>query len=179
MAKTVSRDGYASTSVADVLEVARISRRTFYEQFIDKEDCFLAAYDAIATLCSERVTAAYRTEPQWDLALERALEALLHVLAAEPEFARLGIVEVLAAGPRALARRDETLGRLVGLVDDARTRAEQAVAPPALVAQAIAGGIYEVVHSRIVRDETAALPALSGELLHYALMLLGTARPTS
>ena len=94
MAKTVSRDGYASTSVADVLEVARISRRTFYEQFIDKEDCFLAAYDAIATLCSERVTAAYRAEPQWDLALERALDALLHVLAAEPEFARLGIVEL-------------------------------------------------------------------------------------
>ncbi len=176
MAQTVSRRGYTATSVADVLNVARISRRTFYEQFVDKEDCFLAAYDAIAELCSERFTTAYRAEADWETGLARAYAALLAALAAEPDFARLGIVEVLAAGPRALERRDATLRQFMRFVDDTRARAETAVVPPALVAQAIAGGIYELVYSRIVRGETQALPALAGELLHYTYMLLGVTR---
>jgi AcrR family transcriptional regulator len=177
MARTVSRHGYAGTSVAEVLKVARISRRTFYEQFIDKEDCFLAAYDAIATLCADRVAAAYRAEARWDEALARAFETLLEVLAAEPDFARLAVVEALGAGPRGLERRDEALRSLVALIEDARERAELAVAPPALVAQAIAGGIYELVHARLVHDQAAALPELAGDVLHYAFMLLGASRP--
>ncbi|MGB2710494.1 MAG: TetR/AcrR family transcriptional regulator [Conexibacter sp.] len=173
MARTVSLRGYTSTSVADVLKVARISRRTFYEQFIDKEDCFLAAYDAIAAVCTDRFVAAYRAAPSWDAGLAAGYEVLLRTLAAEPDFARLGVVEVLAAGPRALARRDETLRRFMHFVDDARERAAPAAVPPALVAQAIAGGIYELVYSRIVRGETTTLPELLDELLHYTFMLLG------
>jgi len=174
MARTVGRDGFAGTSVADVLGAARISRRTFYEQFIDKEDCFLAAYDAVVELCAERVGAAYRAEADWRTGVVRAVETLLEVLAAEPDFARLAVVEVLGAGPRGLARRDAALGRLAALVDDARSRAGAVAAPPALVGQAIAGGIHELLHAAIVRGEGAELPELAGEVLHYAFMLLGT-----
>lgn len=173
MAQTVSRRGYAATSVADVLRVARISRRTFYELFVDKEHCFLAAYDAIASVCAEHVATAYGAEAEWQDAVAAALNAFLEVLAAEPDFARLAIVEVLGAGPRAIARRDELLSRFTELFDDARLRADGAVAPPPLVAQAITGGIHELIYSRLVRGEARELPALGEELRHYAFMLLG------
>ena len=176
MAQTVSQRGYATTSVADVLKVARISRRTFYEQFIDKEDCFLAAYDEIAALCTERVVAAYRSQPEWEDGLARGYDALLHVLAAEPWFARLGVVEVLAAGPRALLRRDETLRRFAAFVAQLRSEIDLAEPPPDLVAQALGGGIYELIYSQLVRQQTNLLPTLADELLHFTFMLLGVER---
>ncbi|ADB51586.1 transcriptional regulator, TetR family [Conexibacter woesei DSM 14684] len=175
MARTVAAQGYAATSVADVLREARVSRRTFYERFADKEDCFLAAYDAIVALCLERVSSAYDAADSWHEGFERGLDALLELLAAEPAFACLGVVEVLAAGPRGLARRDETMRRFVAFVDVTRAQVPGPLsAPPELVAQAIVGGIYELLYSHIVRGETDRLPDLTGEMLHYTFMLLGS-----
>jgi AcrR family transcriptional regulator len=173
MARTVARRGYAATPVAEVLRAAGVSRRTFYEQFADKEDCFLAAYDAIVVLCTRRLVAAYHGAGDWEDGIARAYDALLATLAAEPDFAHLGVVGVLAAGPRALDRREATLRRLARFVDHTRERAETAAQPPALVGQAIVGGIHELVYSRIVRGEAARLPQLMPELLHYTFMLLG------
>lgn len=176
MASTVARRGYAATPVAEVLKAAGVSRRTFYEQFADKEDCFLAAYDAIAGLCTERLVAGYHRGTDWEEGIARAYEALLETLASEPDFAHLGVVDVLAAGPRALARREAALRRLARFVDVSRERVEPVVRPPRLVGQAIVGGIHELVYSRIVRGEAASLPQLTGELLHYTFMLLGVPR---
>jgi AcrR family transcriptional regulator len=176
MAQTVAQRGYAATPVAEVLKAAGVSRRTFYEQFADKEDCFLAAYDAIVGLCTERVVSAYHAGGDWEHGIARAYDALLGTLAAEPHFARLGVVDVLGAGPRALARRDTALRRFARFIDFTRERADAAVTPPTLVGQAIVGGIHELVYSQIVRAETARLPELTGELLHYTFMLLGVRR---
>lgn len=173
MAQTVTMRGYAASPVADVLKAAGVSRRTFYELFADKEDCFLAAYDAIMALCTERLVAAYHGGDDWEDGIARAYGALLATLASEPCFAHLGVVEVLAAGPRALARRERTLRRFARFIDYTRERAETTVAPPRLVGQAIVGGIHELVYSQIVRGETAALPRLTDDLLHYTFVLLG------
>jgi len=173
MAQTVARRGYAATPVAEVLKAAGVSRRTFYEQFADKEDCFLAAYDAIVALCTERLVTGYHAGDRWEDGIAGAYDALLRTLAAEPSFAHLGVVEVLAAGPRALARRERTLRRFARFIDFTRERADAAVPPPPLVGQAIVGGIHELVYAQIVRGETAALPRLTSELLHYTFMLLG------
>lgn len=177
MAQMVAQQGYVATSVADVLRTARISRRTFYEQFADKEDCFLAAYDLIAQRCVDRVKAAFAAGDTWRDGFESAIVAALRLLAAEPDFARLGVVEVLAAGPRGLERRDATLRRFVDFVERGRDEVDGiATPPPRLVAQAIVGGIYELVYSHIVRGQTTQLPELADELLHYTFMLLGTPR---
>jgi AcrR family transcriptional regulator len=178
IAQTVARRGYADTSVANVLDVAGVSRRTFYELFVDKEDCFLAAYDAIVFTCTERVTTAYHAGHTWEDAIEQAYRTLLGTLAAEPDFAHLGVVDVLAAGPQALARRDGTLRRFARFLDFTRERTETSIAPPALVGEAIVGGIHELVYSRMVRGETAQLPELTPELLHYTFMLLGVSGVT-
>jgi AcrR family transcriptional regulator len=176
MARAVARRGYAATTVADVLKEARISRRTFYETFADKEDCFLAAYDDVVARCDAHVAAAYAGEDPWEARLARAVEALLAFLAAEPAFARLGVVEVLAIGPRGLARRDATVTRFRRLVDTTRAHLPASAPPSDLVAEAIAGGIYELVYARVARGEAARLPELLDDLLHYTSMLLGMGR---
>lgn len=177
MAQAVARRGYAATPVAEVLKASGVSRRTFYEQFADKEDCFLAAYDAIVALCTERLVAGYHAGDGWAEGIVRAYEALLTTLAAEPDYAHLGVVGVLAAGPRALARREATLRRFARFLDYTRERVDAAVQPPALVGQAIVGGIHELVYSQIVRGGATELPQLAHDLEHYTFMLLGVTPP--
>lgn len=177
MARTVAQHGYAATPVAEVLKAAGVSRRTFYEQFADKEDCFLAAYDALVARCAERVVAAYHGGGGWEDGIVRAYDALLSALAEQPDYAYLGVVAVLAAGPRALARREAALRRFARFVEHTRERADTAAQPPALVGRAIVGGIHELVYSRIVRGDTAGLPQLTPELRHYTSMLLGLPGP--
>jgi AcrR family transcriptional regulator len=174
MAHTVALHGYAATPVAEVLKAAGVSRRTFYEQFADKEDCFLAAYDAIVGLCSERLVAAYHGGSGWEDGIARAYDALLGTLASEPDFAHLGVVDVLGAGPRALAQREAALRRFARFIEHTRERtAVAAVTPPRLVGQAIVGGIHELVYSQLLRGRAAALPQLRGDLLRYTFILLG------
>jgi AcrR family transcriptional regulator len=177
MAQTVARRGYAATPVAEILKAAGVSRRTFYEQFADKEDCFLEAYDAIVAVCTERLVVAYHAGESWEDGIAHAYESLLGTLAAEPDFAHLGVVGVLGAGPRGLARREATLRRFARFIDFTRERAPAAARPPPLVGQAIVGGIHELVYSQIVRGEATRLPQLIDELLHYTFMLLGVPRP--
>src|SRR3954449_5882078 len=55
IANVVAEKGYAATRVADITDYAGVSRKTFYELFTDKEDCFLAAYDAITALLMDRM----------------------------------------------------------------------------------------------------------------------------
>jgi len=179
MAHTVTRRGYAATPVAEVLKAAGVSRRTFYEQFADKEDCFLAAYDAIASVCTERLVAAYHAGETWEDGIALAYDGLLSTLAAEPDFAHLAVVDVLAAGPRALARREAALRRLARFIEFTRERADVVAPPPTLVGQAIVGGIHELVYSKLVRGRAAQLPELTGELLRYTFLLLGVRSPVS
>lgn len=176
MAVTVARRGYAATPVAEVLRAAGVSRRTFYEQFADKEDCFMAAYDAIVRVCTERLVAAYHAGETWEEGIGFAYDALLGTLAAEPDFAHLGVVDVLAAGPRAVARREATLRRFARFIDFTRERAEPVTTPPTLVGQAIVGGIHELIYSQLVRGHGTELAGLTEELLHYTFMLLGVSR---
>lgn len=107
LAETMARQGYARTTVADVLRGARVSRETFYEQFASKEDCFLAAYRAAAglLLADLPVPDAANADADRLAVFERGLGAYLDALAAEPEFARLFLVEVYAAGPDAISLR--------------------------------------------------------------------------
>jgi AcrR family transcriptional regulator len=177
MARAAATRGYAATSVADVLALAGVSRRTFYEQFADKEDCFLAAYDSFVHVATKRAAVAYRAAARPRDGLAHGLAALLGALAAEPDFARLTVVEVLAAGPQAVARRDALLRRFVRCIETTRTDVQGVVAPPEIVAQAIAGGMYELVYARISQGPIERVPELADELLQFAFMLLGAERP--
>src|SRR2546423_4119984 len=114
MAEAVAEKGYVGTAVADVIERAGVSRETFYEQFSDKEDCFLAAYDTgVEALLEVMVDAAAGSRASPEKRLDRVLSAYFAGLAAEPAFARAFLIEVYAVGPRALERRGELQQRFV------------------------------------------------------------------
>src|SRR5437660_10761980 len=114
--EVVGTNGYAPTSVADIIKVARVSRTTFYEQFHDKEQCFIATYEEGARAHLEHVRATAKHATGSMQRLQAGVRGYLEVLAREPAFARVVLVEVLAAGPGAAASRDWALGRYAELL---------------------------------------------------------------
>ena len=154
---------FGDARVADVLEHAAISRKTFYEQFADKEACFLAAYDAAAVRARDALRAATREHEICDDRVRAGIEALLRFLADQPELARLLVVEVTGAGPHAMRRRNEAVRAYAAML----ARSEDADAPVA--AQVAAGGIWEVVHALVLEGRAGELPELADPLVEIAL----------
>src|SRR4051794_25349257 len=101
IAHVVADKGYPQTTVADVIERAGVSRKTFYEHFHGKEACFLAAYDTGVAVLLDTVRAVE--------GIRGRVRAYLDLLDAEPAFARTFLIEVRAAGPKALQRRRESM----------------------------------------------------------------------
>jgi AcrR family transcriptional regulator len=116
----VAERGYAAVTVADVVASARVSKRTFYQHFADREDCFLAAYVAAAegplTRIAEAVAPAVEADPGApapDLAAEvdAATRAYLEALAERPELTRTLLTEISGLGHRGWRVRREVLNR--------------------------------------------------------------------
>src|SRR3954469_22547403 len=171
MANVVAEKGYAATRVADITEYAGVSRKTFYELFTDKEDCFLAAYDAITALLMDRMAKGLSAVAQgsWEEQVSALLGEFLRFLAAEPAFARMCIVEVLGSGPKGLARRDAAIEAFFPVVDQIpRSQPGSERWLSATTPQFVTGGILEVVYSAIRRGETDSLPDLEPDLTRLA-----------
>ena len=153
---------FGEARVADVLERAAISRKTFYEQFADKEACFMAAYEAAAVQARDAVRVASREQDDWDASLRAGIEALLDFLANRPDLARLLIVEVTGAGPTAMRRRTAAVRAFAAML--AQTRDDEVP----LGAQVAAGGIWEVVHAFVLDGRADELPELADALVECA-----------
>ncbi|HEY4099116.1 MAG TPA: TetR/AcrR family transcriptional regulator [Baekduia sp.] len=168
--QAASRGGYAAMRIEDVIAIAGVSRRTFYDHFTNKEDAFLASYDLVLDQLLTGVSSAFAGGETWTSRVRRGLGAFLNLLAAEPLLARVCVVEALAAGPRALERRTRAMRAFQELLmpppEDVPART---TAPPVTI-EAIVGGIYEVVYSRVTTDRTEELPSLLPSLLHSALL---------
>jgi AcrR family transcriptional regulator len=160
MVDVVAERGAANVTVARVVARSGVSRRTFYELFSDREECFLAAFDdAIARIASE-VVPAYEHPGPWRAKIRAALISLLEVLDDDPGMGRLVIVETLGAGPRALERRRRVLAQVVTIVDEGRREAKKGDGPPPLTAEGIVGGVFSLIHSRLLEGRGGPLVAL-------------------
>ena len=170
MIEVVAARGYTDTRVVDVIGTAGVSRKTFYELFDSKEDCFLAAYDILLGRVLEEAEAGFARQPgaSWPERIEAGLQAVLAHLAAHPEEARFALVEVLAAGPKALARRDAALRQFTGFIETGRS--ESTVDLPGSTAQTIAGGIAELLYSEVLHGAAARLPARLPELVFLIVL---------
>lgn len=167
IANVVAQKGYAGTRVADVTDYAGVSRKTFYELFTDKEECFLAAFDAITKLLMDRMGQALTdlSDSNWRIRVRALLGEFLRFLAAEPAFARMCIVEVLGSGSEGLARRDAAIEAFFPVVDHiprSQPGSEQWLAP--LTPVFVTGGILEVIYAAIRRGDIATLPELEDDL---------------
>ena len=170
VAEAVAEQGFVTTTVADIIARARLSRRTFYEHFADKEECFLAAYDTVVEQLLSAVGQAYEQADGWTQKVHDGLETFLAYLAAEPAFARMCIVEVVAAGPEARSRRDAAMRVFVDFLGPGHAEAPRGVVVPVLAAEIVVGGIYEIIYSRLQRDAANELVEMLPELLYAALV---------
>ncbi|MDQ3724338.1 MAG: TetR/AcrR family transcriptional regulator [Actinomycetota bacterium] len=174
MIEVVSERGYPETRVVDVIGIAGVSRKTFYELFDSKEDCFLATYDVLLGNLIGEAGDAFEASSgaPWAERIAAALGALLEHLAAHPDEARFSIVEVLAAGPKALARRDAALRQFTGFLEAGRS--ETGGELPGITTIAIAGGVNELLYSEILHGAAARLPSRLPDLVFWvALPFLG------
>jgi AcrR family transcriptional regulator len=166
----ISFGGYQSMSVEEITSAAGVSRRTFYDHFKDKESSFLAALDVIGQELLARVIGAYDHSDTFAVGVVACLREFLEFLASDPRYADMSIVEVLAAGPAAIQRRNAVMKSLAELLHRGALTVPDGIRPPALTAETVIGGIYEVVYSRVLQGRTALLPGLLGELA-YSMML--------
>jgi AcrR family transcriptional regulator len=171
MAQAVAERGYGATAVADVLDRCQMSRRTFYQHFPNKEECFLAAYDfAIEHLATDVMAAVMAAGPAWHDQVRRGFQTFMAYVVAEPAFARLCLVEVLAAGPRGLERRAAAVARFTGFLQTAAERAPGRPVVPPTLPEAIVGGVQSVISSRLLNGRAAELPDLLDDLLFWGLV---------
>jgi AcrR family transcriptional regulator len=177
MIEVVSERSYPKTRVVDVISYAGVSRKTFYELFDSKEDCFLAAYDVLVGNLLGDTAEGFESKPgsPWAERIAAGLGALLEHLAEHPDEARFAVVEVLAAGPKALARRDAALRQFSGFLDAGR--AETSVELPGITSLSLAGGVNELIYSEILHGSAANLPSRLPDLLFWVILpFLGTER---
>jgi AcrR family transcriptional regulator len=162
--------GYSDMTVEGVIVTAGVSRRTFYEHFKGKDDAFLAAFDAVLSQLFAAVTEASEREEPGAARLLAGLSAFLGFLAREPAFARMCIVEALAAGPEAVSRRNAAMATLARTIDENARELVASLQPSELTAETIVGGLYEVIFARVVRGEIRELPELLPDLMYSVLL---------
>ncbi len=168
--------GASNVTVAHVVERSGVSRRTFYEAFTDREDCFLAAFEEAVSYASERVLPAYRSQEKWRDRIRAALVAFLGFLDDEPLIGRLLVCESFAGGPRTLARRNELIVLVTAAIDQGHNQAKTGSALPPLTGEGVVGGVLSVLHSRLGEADHAPLVELANPLMSMIVLpYLGSA----
>lgn len=164
--EAVAQYGYGETTIAKITKAAKISRRTFYEYFSGKEECFLAAYEMIDEHVRGSVTKAADSDEPWPEQVRERLSILLSVLSHDPGVARFYLVEPLIAGGEPAARYREAMQLLAEAV-----RPKQALADMDVEVrdQALIGGVVTLISRRLKADEADRLNELLPELTELVL----------
>jgi AcrR family transcriptional regulator len=171
LAEAVAENGYGGTTIAHITRHAAVSRRTFYEHFSSKDECFVAAYDTVMAELRERVAEAFEQEDEWPLAVRAGIAAMLEFLTAEPNLARLSMVEALVAGPVVVERYDAAIQSLVPYFRSGREDGGNGATarPSSVTEEALVGGMVSLISRRIFADRTEELESLLPDLVEFTL----------
>ncbi len=173
-AATIDELGYEQTSVQRVTDRARVSRRTFYELFGNREECLVALLDEVAERMERELGAAGLEGLGWRERVRGGLWAILSFLDAEPVLARICVVQTLHGGPPALERRERLLGRLASVLDEGRREGPRGEECTLVTAEGLVGGAFGVVYARLRSGDERSLTGLLDELMGMiALQYLG------
>lgn len=171
MVEAVAANGYANTSVKQVIGLAGVSRRAFYEQFANKEECFLATFDLIAARGVKRVHEAYRSTGG---DLERRIRASIGEFTGEIEAnaksAGLAIVQAQTAGAPGLARLRKATGTFEQMLCSSFAHASDAGPLPVPIVRGIVGGMHEATAVRLRAGRPEEIPALNEEIAQWTLL---------
>jgi AcrR family transcriptional regulator len=180
--RAVADKGYARVTVADIVGLAGVSRRTFYEQFEDKEDCLLAAAtEGTAAVMRETAKLARALGPDagWQELLEAGIQGYVGVLAAHPEFTRTFLVDIPGTSPRAIQLRRDLRDRSVQFY---RFAAERATAEepglgevPDIYLRALVGGTAELIHHHVLTSDPERIDELAPVIVRLASAVIRSA----
>ena len=171
LAEAIAENGYSGTTIAHITRHAAVSRRTFYEHFASKDECFVAAYDTVMAELQERVTQGFEEADDWPHSVRAGIAAMLSFLAAEPHLARLCMVEALVAGPVVVERYDAAIKSFVPYFQSGREgRSPEVLARLSpTTEEALVGGMVSLISRRIIAGKTEDLDELLPDLVEFTL----------
>jgi AcrR family transcriptional regulator len=170
MLEVIGTAGYEVASVRMVLDRTGLYRQAFYDNFADKDACYLDAFDFGAARLEAVATAAAAPEERWLGQLRAGLGALLDLFDADPVLGRALVVEVHAGGPEALQRRSKAMKRVTDFIDSARRDPEGSESPPPIAAEGIVAGMHAVVHARLAAGDEGGFRELLPEFMYFATL---------
>jgi AcrR family transcriptional regulator len=168
MVDLVGEQGYGATSVTEVAKRAGVSRKAFYQQFANKQECFLATYDAVVAEGVDRVSAASRHAGGLQDELGLGLDALFQRSIETPSIQRLVLLEVAAVGPAGIERREQLISSYEGMLRESLGAAPRPGIIPNPLLRAVVGGVLRVLYTRVQTGAQRKLPALISELVRWS-----------
>jgi AcrR family transcriptional regulator len=169
MIDAVGEKGYRATTISDLVGRAGVSRKTFYEHFANKQECLLATFDVIAADGRRRAIEAYREaggEGQ-QKAVEAAIRELFEATIDNPSAARLNMVEIVAAGPAGIERRERAIVQYRRFVRGILEQDPDDGTVPDAVVRAVVGGLSRILYSRVRHGRRAELRQLVPDLMRW------------
>jgi AcrR family transcriptional regulator len=161
MASMAATKGLAAVTIADVVGEAGVSKRTFYEHFESKDDCFLTLYRAVSMNALKTLRDSVTADRPWQQQLEQALQAYLTHMAASPELLRTLFIEIHHLGVAGERARRDVMDALAALmVETLRRGPAESVIDEGLALAAV-GGINELILQAIEQGRVAELPAMT------------------
>jgi AcrR family transcriptional regulator len=163
--RAVEELGYADTTVAQITSRARVSRRTFYELFANREECLAEVLEDAVALIENELAAANLGSVVWRERVRLGLWVILSFFDREPVLARVCVVQALQGGPTILERREEILTRLARIVDEGRAQSTRVADLTPLTAEGLVGAALAILYARILKGQRKPLRGLLGELM--------------
>ncbi|MGH2853060.1 MAG: TetR/AcrR family transcriptional regulator [Solirubrobacteraceae bacterium] len=161
--------GYLATTTRAMCARARVSQKTYYLQFGNKEGYFLATYWTIVRQAVDRVNAAYRAKSEWTEQIQAGFDVFIDEVVSQPGAARLALVEALGAGPKALEAMTTAHTDFERILGSTFANSPEPVELPPIVLKAIAGGVARVVRQRLLDGRAPDLRGEAPELLRWML----------
>jgi AcrR family transcriptional regulator len=169
-AAIVAEKGLAALTIPEIARRANVSHQTFYDIYSSKHDAFLGAQKVGMHQALGIAVEAYQAEqPDWPRAAGAGVGALLDYLASEPEHAHLSLVDTFASCPEAIEIRNATMKAFAAYLTPGYESARGHLEVPAIAAEAVAGGIWQILHDYIDNGRVAELPNAAAQLTYFAL----------
>jgi AcrR family transcriptional regulator len=162
--------GYPHATVAHVTSRARVSRRTFYDVFDNREECLLAALESVVERIEGELAELGLDVMPWRERVRAGLWTILSFFDGEPVLARVCVVQALRGGPRVLERREQVLAGLARIVDAGRGESEKAGECTPLMADGLVGAAFGIIYGRLLRGTREPLTELFGELMGMVVL---------
>ena len=169
-AEIVAQKGLAALTIPEIASRANVSHETFYEMYKTKMDAFLAAQKVGMQLALGRGVQAWEAQmPDWPRAIDAGLRGVVGYVTSEPAYAHLTIVDAFGASPETIATRDELLRAFATYLEPGYEYAPDGVEVPAIAAEAVVGGCWQVIHHYIDNDRIDELRAAQPQLVYLLL----------